>query len=151
MSVNLLRARHNTGYHNAPIYLRIEENIDRIYIESDDLHITGRFDIVAFNRETLNLILTSLWILVIESKTLKPLSTSASRKCSPMHTPVLPSNLPSGDSSPIALPTSFSISAKTNTNTYPALASENAIAPSDCSKFSAPFVLGFRRSTKGLT
>ena len=45
MSVNLLRARHNTGYHNAPIYLRIEENIDRIYIESDDLHITGRFDI----------------------------------------------------------------------------------------------------------
>ena len=60
MSVNLLRARHNTGYHNAPICLRIEENIDRIYIESDDLHITGRFDIVAVNRDTLNLTLTSL-------------------------------------------------------------------------------------------
>jgi hypothetical protein len=28
-----------SGYHNAPIYLRIEENIDRIIIESDDLHI----------------------------------------------------------------------------------------------------------------
>jgi len=117
-------------------------------VESDDLHIAGRFDIVAVNRDTLNLTLTSLWILVIESKTLKPLSTSASRKCSPMHTIVLPSNLPSGASSPIALPTSFSISAKTNTNTCPALASENAIAPSDCSKFSAPFVLGFQRSTK---
>jgi hypothetical protein len=46
------------GYHNAPIYLRIEENIDRIYIESDDLHITGRFDIVAVNRDRPNGILT---------------------------------------------------------------------------------------------
>ena len=59
------------GYHNAPIYLRIEENIDRIYIESDDLHITGRFDIVAVNRDTLNITLTPLWILVIESKNIE--------------------------------------------------------------------------------
>ncbi len=59
------------GYHNAPIYLRIEENIDRIYIESNDLHITGRFDIVAVNRATLNVALTPLWILVIESKNIE--------------------------------------------------------------------------------
>ena len=59
------------GYHNSPIYLRIEENIDRIYIESDDLHITGRFDIVAVNRDFSNTILTPLWILVIESKNIE--------------------------------------------------------------------------------
>jgi Type I restriction enzyme R protein N terminus (HSDR_N) len=59
------------GYHNAPIYLRIEENIDRIYIESDDLHITGRFDIVAVNRDRVNNVLTPLWILVIESKNIE--------------------------------------------------------------------------------
>jgi hypothetical protein len=59
------------GYHNAPIYLRIEENIDRIYIESDDLHITGRFDIVAVNRDYRNAVLTPLWILVIESKNME--------------------------------------------------------------------------------
>jgi hypothetical protein len=60
-----------SGYHNAPIYLRIEENIDRIIIESDDLQITGRFDIVAVNRDRPNAVFTPLWILVIESKNIE--------------------------------------------------------------------------------
>lgn len=59
------------GYHNPPIYLRIEENIDRIYIERDDLHITGRFDLVAVNRDRPNSALMPLWILVIESKNIE--------------------------------------------------------------------------------
>jgi hypothetical protein len=60
-----------SGYHNTPIYLRIEENIDRIIIESDDLQITGRFDIVAVNRDRPNAVFTPLWILVIESKNIE--------------------------------------------------------------------------------
>lgn len=59
------------GYHNAPIYLRIEEEIDRIYIESEDTHITGRFDIVAVNREEISGPISPLWILVIESKNIE--------------------------------------------------------------------------------
>jgi hypothetical protein len=59
------------GYHNAPIYLRIEEEIDRIYIESEDTHITGRFDIVAVNREEMTGTVSPLWILVIESKNIE--------------------------------------------------------------------------------
>jgi hypothetical protein len=56
------------GYHSAPIYLRIEEDIDRIYVESEDTHITGRFDLVAVNREEGDRGTIPLWILVIESK-----------------------------------------------------------------------------------
>jgi hypothetical protein len=59
------------GYHNAPIYLRIEEEIDRIYIESEETHITGRFDIVAVNREEKSGPISPLWILVIESKNIE--------------------------------------------------------------------------------
>jgi hypothetical protein len=59
------------GYHNAPIYLRIEEEIDRIYIESEETHITGRFDIVAVNREETSGPISPLWILVIESKNIE--------------------------------------------------------------------------------
>jgi hypothetical protein len=58
------------GYHNAPIYLRIEEDIDRIYVESEDTHITGRFDIVVVNREEASQSIP-LWILVIESKNIE--------------------------------------------------------------------------------
>ena len=59
------------GYHNAPIYLRIEEEIDRIYVESEDTHITGRFDIVAVNRPENAGVVSPLWILVIESKNIE--------------------------------------------------------------------------------
>jgi hypothetical protein len=53
------------GYHQPPIYLEIEEDIDRIYIEDRDTHIIGRLDIVAVRQE---LAACPLWILVVESK-----------------------------------------------------------------------------------
>ncbi|MGG6263613.1 hypothetical protein ACQ4M3_16110 [Leptolyngbya sp. AN03gr2] len=52
------------GYNESPIRLNVEEDIDRIYIEDEDTHITGRFDIVAVNK----LDRIPLWVLVVESK-----------------------------------------------------------------------------------
>lgn len=56
------------GFNRPPIKLRVEEDIARIYIEDRDTHITGRFDIVAVNKEKDNASNTPLWILVVESK-----------------------------------------------------------------------------------
>jgi hypothetical protein len=55
------------GYHRPPIYLEIEEEIDRIYIEDQNTHIVGRLDIVAVRNESLAGRMP-LWILVVESK-----------------------------------------------------------------------------------
>jgi hypothetical protein len=55
------------GYHQPPIYLEIEEEIDRIDIEDQDTHIVGRLDIVAVRQETTSRTIP-LWILVVESK-----------------------------------------------------------------------------------
>jgi hypothetical protein len=74
------------GYHQPPIELRIEEDIDRIDIKDKETQIRGRFDIVAINR-TMNTSITSasntnanntnannatalLWVLIVESKNL---------------------------------------------------------------------------------
>lgn len=53
------------GYHQPPIYLEVEEEIDRIYIEDQDTYIVGRLDIVAVRQDTN---ICPLWILVVESK-----------------------------------------------------------------------------------
>jgi hypothetical protein len=53
------------GYHQPPIYLEVEEEIDRIYIEDQDTYIVGRLDIVAIRQDTS---ICPLWILVVESK-----------------------------------------------------------------------------------
>jgi hypothetical protein len=55
------------GYHQPPIYLEIEEEIDRIFIEDHNTHIIGRLDIVAVRQETASTPVP-LWILVVESK-----------------------------------------------------------------------------------
>ncbi len=55
------------GYHRSPIYLEIEEEIDRIFIEDQDTHIVGRLDIVAV-RQDVNATVCPLWILIVESK-----------------------------------------------------------------------------------
>jgi hypothetical protein len=52
-------------YHQPPIYLEVEEEIDRIYIEDQDTYIVGRLDIVAVRQDTN---ICPLWILVVESK-----------------------------------------------------------------------------------
>ena len=56
------------GFNRPPIKLRVEEDIARIYIENEDTYITGRFDIIAVNKEQQLDSNTTLWILVIESK-----------------------------------------------------------------------------------
>ncbi len=56
------------GYHQAPIELQVEEDIQQIYIEDKDTHIRGRFDIVAVNRSMETSRQTFLWILIVESK-----------------------------------------------------------------------------------
>jgi hypothetical protein len=53
------------GYHQPPIYLEVEEDIDRIYVEDQDTYIVGRLDIMAV-RQDANI--CPLWILVVESK-----------------------------------------------------------------------------------
>ena len=67
------------GYSRLPIQYRVEEGIARIYIEDEDTHIRGRFDIVAVNRwqrlsereSQVNKDQSLLWILVVESKNLE--------------------------------------------------------------------------------
>jgi hypothetical protein len=56
------------GYNRAPIELKAEEDISRIYVEDEDTYITGRLDILAVNRQLSGIVQTPLWILVIESK-----------------------------------------------------------------------------------
>lgn len=58
------------GYHESPISLQIEEDIEQIYIEDKDTHIRGRFDILAVNRSIETSPQTFLWVLIIESKNL---------------------------------------------------------------------------------
>jgi hypothetical protein len=58
------------GYDQAPIELRIEEDIQRIYIEDKDTHIRGRFDLVAVNRMVKTTATSLLWVLIVESKNL---------------------------------------------------------------------------------
>jgi hypothetical protein len=66
------------GYSRLPIQYRVEEGIARIYIEDEDTHIRGRFDIVAVNRSVIpseripsERSQALLWILVVESKNLE--------------------------------------------------------------------------------
>lgn len=56
------------GYHQAPIELQVEEDIQQIYIEDKDTHIRGRFDIIAVNRTIETSSKTFLWVLIVESK-----------------------------------------------------------------------------------
>jgi Type I restriction enzyme R protein N terminus (HSDR_N) len=58
------------GYNQAPIELRIEEDIQRIYIEDKDTHIRGRFDLVAVNRKHETTPDQLLWVLIVESNNL---------------------------------------------------------------------------------
>jgi hypothetical protein len=56
------------GYHQPPIELRIEENIQRIDIKDKDTHIQGRLDLVAVNRTVKTSSTSLLWVLIVESK-----------------------------------------------------------------------------------
>ncbi|MBC6422785.1 MAG: restriction endonuclease subunit R [Hormoscilla sp. SP5CHS1] len=56
------------GFYQFPIQLRVEQAIDRINIEDEDTSITGRFDIIAVNKEKQTANDVNFWVLVIETK-----------------------------------------------------------------------------------
>ncbi len=58
------------GFYHHPIQINVEEGIDNIVVENEETTITGRFDIVAVNRNIPTTNNVPFWILVIESKEL---------------------------------------------------------------------------------
>ncbi len=56
------------GFYHSPIKIALEENIGRIHVEDEDTNITGRFDILAINKERQIIDDAYFWLLVIESK-----------------------------------------------------------------------------------
>ncbi len=56
------------GFYRSPLKMSLEENIANITIEDEDTTITGRFDILAINKEKKIATDIGFWILVIESK-----------------------------------------------------------------------------------
>lgn len=56
------------GFYHSPIKIALEENIGRIHVEDEDTNITGRFDILAINKEHQIIDDAYFWLLVIESK-----------------------------------------------------------------------------------
>ncbi|MEH1997835.1 MAG: restriction endonuclease subunit R [Nostoc sp.] len=55
------------GFYHSSIKITLEENIANISVEDEDTNIKGRMDILAVSK-TQERIVTTLWILVIESK-----------------------------------------------------------------------------------
>ena len=56
------------GFYRSPLKMSLEENIANIAIADEDTTITGRFDILAINKEKQIAADIAFWILVIESK-----------------------------------------------------------------------------------
>src|SRR5919199_4924713 len=56
------------GFYRSPIKISLELDIASIVIEDEDKTITGRFDILAVNKEQPTAIDVAFWVLVIESK-----------------------------------------------------------------------------------
>jgi hypothetical protein len=56
------------GFYRRPIKMSLEQDIANIIIEDEDTTITGRFDILAINKEKQIAADIPFWILVIESK-----------------------------------------------------------------------------------
>lgn len=55
------------GYYRFPVELHIEEAIERITVDDEDTHVTGRFDILAINRNA-EFGGQPFWVLIIEAK-----------------------------------------------------------------------------------
>jgi hypothetical protein len=56
------------GFFHSPIKISLEQDIDNIVIEDEDTTITGRFDILAVNKDQPTTKDIAFWLLVIESK-----------------------------------------------------------------------------------
>ncbi|MGK7929964.1 MAG: restriction endonuclease subunit R [Microcystaceae cyanobacterium] len=59
------------GFYRSPVQMRIEEEIERIYIEDEEVEITGRMDLICLNKDYQNLYDTPFYILIIEAKNSK--------------------------------------------------------------------------------
>lgn len=68
-------------YHQPPIYLEVEKEIDRIYIEDQNTSVVRRLNIVAVRQDTG---ICPLWILVVESKNTEASEIVGVPKCWPM-------------------------------------------------------------------
>jgi hypothetical protein len=56
------------GFYRSPIKMLLEEGIADITIKDEDTTITGRFDLLAIDKNTLTTTDVPFWILVIETK-----------------------------------------------------------------------------------
>ena len=56
------------GFYRSPIKMLLEEGIADIAIDDEDTTITGRFDLLAIDKNTLTTTGVPFWILVIETK-----------------------------------------------------------------------------------
>lgn len=56
------------GFFHSPIKISLEQDIDEIVVEDEDTKITGRFDILAVNKEQPTITDVAFWLLVIEAK-----------------------------------------------------------------------------------
>jgi hypothetical protein len=56
------------GFFHSPIKISLEQDIDEIVVEDEDTKITGRFDILAVNKERPTITDVAFWLLVIEAK-----------------------------------------------------------------------------------
>ncbi|MGK7878264.1 MAG: restriction endonuclease subunit R [Xenococcaceae cyanobacterium] len=59
------------GFYHPNIRITLEEGIAEIYVEDEDRKIKGRMDILAARRDEQKNRITSLWILLIESKRIR--------------------------------------------------------------------------------
>ncbi|NES24679.1 MAG: restriction endonuclease subunit R [Symploca sp. SIO3E6] len=56
------------GFYRSPIKISLEQDIETIVVEDEDTKITGRFDLLAVNKEYATTKDIAFWLLVIESK-----------------------------------------------------------------------------------
>lgn len=56
------------GFYRPPLKMSLEQNIAEIVIEDEDTTITGRFDILAVNKEEKIAADLPFWVLIIETK-----------------------------------------------------------------------------------
>ncbi|MGK7945428.1 MAG: restriction endonuclease subunit R [Microcystaceae cyanobacterium] len=71
MALSIFPLLRLAGFYRSPIQMRIEEEIERIYVEDEEVEITGRMDLICLNKETKKLSETGFYILVIEAKNSK--------------------------------------------------------------------------------
>lgn len=68
MALAVLPLLRLAGFYRSPIKMRMEQEIERIYIEDEDISITGRLDLICVSRSRPKSTDIPFWVLVVESK-----------------------------------------------------------------------------------